>query len=294
MKEFLFKRVTIIGFGLIGSSLARAISENDLAEEIICADHNTETCEAVLELGLARQATQDIAAAVEGADLVVICTPLGTYAEIGHMIAPHLGENCIVTDVGSAKAGVMTALKSVLPEHIPFVPGHPIAGGEKSGPRAGDGHIFQNRWCILTPSKGTSRIAVDKVAELWRSCGMMVEEMEAAHHDRVLAITSHVPHLIAYTIVYTATELQEDARAEVIKFSAGGFRDFTRIAASNPVMWRDIFLNNRESVLEMLQRFSEDLTNLQKAIRKGDGDALERMFTVTRDIRRKIIDARQA
>ncbi len=290
----LFDRVAIIGFGLIGSSLARALSQNGLAGEIVCGDPSAEVCADVLELGLAGSATTDVAEAVADADLVMLCAPVGSYARIGERIAPKLKPGAIVSDVGSVKSSVIEMLAPLLPPGVHFVPGHPIAGGEKSGPRAGSGSIFLDRWCVLTPLETTDEPAVDRIEALWKACGMNVARMDAAQHDRVLAITSHLPHLIAYTVVHTATELQDDTKAEVIKFSAGGFRDFTRIAASDPVMWRDVFLNNREAVLEMLQRFTEDLTNLQKAIRRGDGETLEKTFAEARTVRRGVIDARQA
>jgi cyclohexadieny/prephenate dehydrogenase len=290
----LFDRVTIIGFGLIGSSFARALSLHGLAGEIVCGDVSAAVCADVTELGLAARATIDLAQAVQGADLVMICAPVGSYAAIGTIIAPHLKPGAIISDVGSVKENVMNALAPLVPAGVHFVPGHPIAGGEKSGPRAGDGTIFKDRWCVLTPEANTDEQAIAKIETLWTQCGMHVARMDAAQHDRVLAITSHLPHLIAYTVVHTATELQDDTQADVIKFSAGGFRDFTRIAASDPVMWRDVFLNNREAVLEMLQRFTEDLTNLQKAIRRGDGETLEKTFAKARTVRRGVIDARQA
>ena len=294
MTQPLFDRVAIIGFGLIGSSFARALSQHGLAGRIVCGDTNPETCADVLELGLAAEATSSLTDAVKDADLVMLCAPVGAYGEIGRIIAPHLKSGAIVSDVGSVKANVVEALQPLLPTGVHFVPGHPIAGTEKSGPRAGFASLFNDRWCVLTPVPGCDEVAVAKMEAMWTACGMKVARMEPDHHDRVLAITSHLPHLIAYTIVHTATELEEDTQAEVIKFSAGGFRDFTRIAASDPVMWRDVFLNNREAVLEMLQRFTEDLTNLQKAIRRGDGDTLQETFTRTREVRRGIIDARQA
>ena len=290
----LFERVAIIGFGLIGSSLARALSEHGLAGEIVCGDVSPEACAEVLELGLAARATVDLGSAVVDADLVVLCAPVGSYRDVGLLIAPRLKPGAIVSDVGSVKASVIDSLAPVLPAGVHFVPGHPIAGGEKSGPRAGSGTIFRDRWCVLTPVAGCDEQAIARVASMWTGCGMQVERMEASHHDRVLAITSHLPHLIAFTVVHTATELQDDTQAEVIKFSAGGFRDFTRIAASDPVMWRDVFLNNREAVLEMLQRFTEDLTNLQKAIRRGDGETLEQTFAQARTVRRGVVEARQA
>jgi cyclohexadieny/prephenate dehydrogenase len=228
------------------------------------------------------------------ADLVVFATPLSAYAEIAERIAPALEPDAIVTDVGSVKEGAIRDIAPALPKTVHFVPGHPVAGTEHSGPEAGFAELFHDRWCILTPPPGTSPAAVAKVTGLWESAGMRVTTMAADHHDKVLAVTSHLPHLIAYTIVGTATDLADDLRSEVIAFSAGGFRDFTRIAASDPVMWRDIFLANREAVLEILQRFSEDLTALQRAIRRGEAEQLEARFTQTRAIRRSIIEAKQA
>lgn len=294
MTSPIFQRVVIIGFGLIGSSLARAIAENNLAGEIVCVDPSEEVCADVRELNLAAMATTDAGQGVQGADLVVLCAPVGSYAAIGKAIAPHLKPGAIVSDVGSVKGEVMATLGPELPAHVHFVPGHPIAGGEKSGPRAGNGSIFRDRWFVLTPPDDVDPDAIAKVSALWSAIGMTVVRMGAAQHDRVLAITSHLPHLIAFTVVHTATELESDMQGEVIKFSAGGFRDFTRIAASDPVMWRDIFLTNKDAVLEMIQRFTDDLTNLEKAIRSGDGETLEKTFAQARTVRRGVIDARQA
>jgi cyclohexadieny/prephenate dehydrogenase len=294
MSDLFFERVAFIGIGHIGSSLARLIRREKLAGTIIACARRKETLDTVLRLKLAEEVTDDPASAVRGADLVVIATPLSTYAEIGKAIAPALKAGAIVTDVGSVKEVVLRDLLPLLPKHVQLVPGHPVAGTENSGPESGFAEVFQNRWCILTPLPGGDPAAVEKIRRVWQSGQMQVVTMDAAHHDRVLAITSHLPHLIAYTIVGTATDLEETLKSEVIKFSASGFRDFTRIAASDPVMWRDIFLNNREAVLEVLQRFNEDLTALQRAIRWGEGDKLQDRFTKTRAIRRSIVDARQA
>jgi cyclohexadieny/prephenate dehydrogenase len=290
----LFGRVALIGIGLINSSLARAMRRDGLAGEIAACARTHATLDTARQLGLADSATTDPRQAVDGADLVVLGSPLGTYGALAAAMAPGLKPGCIVTDVGSAKACVLTDVAPHLPEGVHLVPGHPVAGTEHSGPEAGFAELFAGRYCILTPSPGTDETAVGRVAELWQRCGMIVERMDAHHHDRVLAITSHLPHLIAYTIVGTATALEEQVKSEVIRFSAGGFRDFTRIAASDPVMWRDVFLNNRDAVLEMLGRFSEDLTALQRAIRWGEGDALEDVFTRTREIRRGVLAAKQA
>ena len=293
-KSPLFGRVALIGIGLIGSSLARAMRQHKLAGHSAGHARSERTRAKAVELGLVDSVHADAAGAAAGADLTVVCTPMGAYAAIGAAIGPHLKAGSILTDVGSVKQAAIRDLGPYVPEHVHFVPGHPVAGTEHSGPESGFAELFQGRWCILTPPAGTDEKAVERLAELWRRCGSMMEIMEAAHHDQVLAITSHLPHLIAYCIVGTVTGVEEATQKEVIKFSASGFRDFTRIAASDPIMWRDVFLNNREAVLEMLGRFSEDLTALQRAIRWGEGDKLEELFTRTRAIRKGIIDAKQA
>jgi cyclohexadieny/prephenate dehydrogenase len=290
----MFQRVAFIGIGLIGSSLARLMIRDKLAGKIVACARSKKTLDAVTRLKLADSVTDDPAVAVKEADLVVLATPLSANAEIGRRIASALKPGAIVTDVGSVKQAVIKDLQPALPQGVHLVPGHPVAGTEFSGPEAGFADLFKDRWCILTPIPGGNEAAVEKVKRLWEAAGMKVVAMDAEHHDKVLAITSHLPHLIAYTIVGTASGLEETLRSEVIKFSAGGFRDFTRIAASDPVMWRDVFLNNREAVLEMLQRFSEDLTALQRAIRHGEGKKLEEVFTRTRAIRKSIVDAKQA
>jgi len=290
----LFERVAIVGVGLIGSSLARVIRRDRLARTVVGCARSESTRAKVMELGIADAVEADPGRAAAGADLVVIATPLSTYAALGAAIGPHLKPGAILTDVGSTKTSVIRDLKPHLPAEAHLVPGHPVAGTEHSGPEAGFAELFRGRWCILTPEAGTDRAAVDRVAALWRAAGMHIELMDPAHHDMVLAITSHVPHLVAYTIVGTATDLESHIKSEVIKFAAGGFRDFTRIAASDPVMWRDVFMNNREAVLEMLGRLSEDIASMQKAIRWGDGQALEDLFTRARAIRRSILDAKQA
>jgi cyclohexadieny/prephenate dehydrogenase len=289
-----FERVALIGIGLIGSSLARVLRRDGMAGEIVACARQAATLETVRRLGLAERVTTDAAAAARDADLVVLCTPLSAYGEIGRAIAPVLKPGAIVSDVGSVKSAVVRELKPLLPPGVHLVPGHPVAGTEHSGPEAGFAELFRDRWCILTPLPDGDADALERIAALWQTAGMKVVAMDAEHHDKVLAITSHLPHLIAYTIVGTATDLEETLKSEVIKFSAGGFRDFTRIAASDPVMWRDVFLSNREAVLEMLQRFTEDLTALQRAIRWGEGDKLQELFTRTRAIRRSIIEAKQA
>jgi cyclohexadieny/prephenate dehydrogenase len=294
MSEKLFDRVALIGIGLIGSSLARALRRDSPGTSIVACARRSETLATVRRLELADETTDDPAAAAAGADLVVLATPLSAYAEIGRRIAPALQPGATLTDVGSVKQAVIRDLQPHLPPGVHFVPGHPVAGTEHSGPEAGFAELFRGRWCILIPLPETAPEAVAGVGRMWEQVGMRVVTMSADHHDKVLAVTSHLPHLIAYTIVGTATDLEDSLKSEVIEFSASGFRDFTRIAASDPVMWRDIFLNNREAVLEILQRFNEDLTALQRAIRWGEGDKLEDLFTRTRAIRRSIIEAKQA
>ena len=292
-KRPLFRRLALLGIGLIGSSVARAARRGQLAGEIVCYSRRAETRAAAKKLGIVDQVYADPAAAVDGADLVMFCVHLGAYAEIARRIAPRLVRGAVVSDVGSTKQAPIRDLKPVLPKGVHLVPGHPVAGTEHSGPGAGFAELFDNRWCILTPPPKTSKPAVAKMAAFWRGCGAHVQVMDARHHDLVLAITSHLPHLIAYNIVGTAADLEQVTKSEVIKYSAGGFRDFTRIAASDPVFWRDVFLNNKDAVLEILGRFTEDLTALQRAIRWGDGAMLEDRFTRTRAIRRGIIQAGQ-
>jgi cyclohexadieny/prephenate dehydrogenase len=294
MSAPLFRRVAIIGLGLIGSSLARAIRKHGLAETIVAADRSSEVREAVRRLALADEVAESSAAAVRGADLVVVCTPIGAYDEVGAEIGRHLAPGAIVTDVCSTKQSVVRDLGPHIPAGVHFVPGHPVAGTEHSGPEAGFAELFDGRWCILTPPPGTDRDSVERVAALWRACGSNIEVMDPHHHDQVLAVTSHLPHLIAFTIVGTATDLETHIQQEVVKFAASGFRDFTRIAASDPIMWRDIFLNNREALLETCARLSEDLARLQRAIRWGEGDVIEALIRRTREIRRQLIDAKQA
>jgi len=294
MSERSFDRVALIGIGLIGSSLARALRRDSPSTSIVACARRSETLATVRRLELADETTDDPAEAAAGADLVVIATPLSAYAEIGQRIGPALKLGAILTDVGSVKQAVIRDLQPHVPPGVHFVPGHPVAGTEHSGPESGFAELFRGRWCILIPLPETAAPAVGWVARMWERIGMRVVTMSADHHDKVLAVTSHLPHLIAYTIVGTATDLEDSLKSEVIEFSASGFRDFTRIAASDPVMWRDIFLNNREAVLEILQRFNEDLTALQRAIRWGEGDKLEDLFTRTRAIRRSIIEAKQA
>jgi len=301
-----FQRLTLIGIGLIGSSVARIARERgDLAAEVVVTDSSAAVLERVAVLGFADRIESDVARAVAGADCVMLCAPVGAYAGIAAAIAPHLAPGAVVTDVGSTKVSVMRDIGPLLPDGVHFVPGHPLAGTEYSGPDAGFTTLFQGRWCLLTPSAGTDPAATERVAELWRRAGSMVEVMDAAHHDRVLAIVSHLPHLIAFTICGTADDLAtkggvaqegvgEASRSEVLKFAATGFRDFTRIAASDPVMWRDVFLNNRDALLEMLARFTEDAQAMARAVRWGDAAYIEDRIGRGRKIRQGLIDLKQA
>jgi cyclohexadieny/prephenate dehydrogenase len=288
-----FDRVALIGFGLIGGSIARAAREQGLAKEIVTSARSAETRARVMELGVVDHVVETNAEAVKGADLVILCIPVGACSAVAAEIAPHLKAGAIISDVGSVKASVVRDMAPHLPASVHFVPAHPVAGTENSGPDSGFAELFINRWCILTPPEGTDTNAVEKLRAFWTAIGAKVEIMTPEHHDRVLAITSHLPHLIAYTIVGTADELAQVTSSEVIKFSAGGFRDFTRIAASDPTMWRDVFLANKEAVLEMLGTFNEDLSKLTRAIRRGDGEALFEHFTRTRAIRRGIVETGQ-
>jgi cyclohexadieny/prephenate dehydrogenase len=293
LREPLFNRLALIGMGLIGSSLARVCRRKGLAREIIAADSSPEVRAQVAELALADQVAETPAAAAEGADLVILCVPVGAMGPVAHEIAPYLLPGTILSDVGSVKSAIIKAVAPHLSATVEFVPAHPVAGTEQSGPAAGFATLFLNRWTILTPTAGTNPKAVARLISFWKGAGANLEVTEAAHHDLVLAITSHVPHLIAYNIVGTAADLEQVTQLEVMKFSAGGFRDFTRIAASDPTMWRDIFLNNKEAVLETLGRFNEDLSALQRMIRNGDGTGLFDLFTRTRAIRRGIIEQGQ-
>lgn len=294
MAEPMFKRVALIGIGLIGSSLARRMKRDGFAGHIAVSARSQASLDTSMKLGFADSVSLDPRDVVKDADLIVICSPVGTYAAISETIKGSLKKGAILSDVGSVKEAVVRDLGPNLPDGVHLVPAHPVAGTEFSGPESGFAELFEERWCILTPPIGTDAAATQKMRALWEKCGSNVEIMEAHHHDQVMAMTSHLPHLISFTIVGTATDLEKTLQNEVIKFSAGGFRDFTRIAASDPTMWRDIFLNNREAVLEILQRFTEDLTALQRAIRWGEGDILFEKFTRTRAIRRSVIDAKQA
>jgi len=291
--EAVFDRLTIIGAGLIGSSIARAARKVGAIKAISIADRDEDVIARARALSLGDSYFLSAREAAAGADIVIFCAPVGANAELAAEVAPALKPGAVVSDVGSVKGAVVAAVGPYLPEGVHFVPAHPVAGTEESGPEAGFANLFVNRWCILTPPEGGNAGATERVAAFWTAIGANVEVMTPEHHDLVLAITSHVPHLIAYNIVGTAADMEAVTRSEVIKFSAGGFRDFTRIAASDPTMWRDVFLNNKDAVLEMLGRFTEDLTALQRMIRRGDGDGLFDLFTRTRAIRRGIVEVGQ-
>ena len=293
MKTPLFKRIALIGIGLIGSSISHAVRRAGLAGEIAGHARTAGTRATALRLGLVGEAFATASDAVKGADLVILCVPVGVCGAVAAEIGPHLAPGAIVTDVGSVKGAIVRDCAPHIPAGVHFIPGHPIAGTENSGPESGFAELFDNRWTILTPLAGADQAAVGKLKALWLGMGSNVDIMDAEHHDLVLAITSHVPHLIAYNIVNTAAHLGRVTDTEVIQYSAGGFRDFTRIAASDPTMWRDVFLNNKDATLEMLGRFQEDLTVLQRAIRYGDGDTLFKLFSDARQIRRGIIQAGQ-
>ena len=288
-----FNKVTFIGFGLINSSLAHVFKSKSLAKETCAYSRRKETRNKIKNLNIVDNVYDDIKMSVKNSDLIILGVPVGAMKKIVTIIVPSLERGTIITDVGSVKKELVDSISLVLPKHVHFIPGHPIAGTENSGPVSGFSELFNGRWCILTPSQNTSKSALARVKNMWKEAGMQIAIMDAEYHDRVLAITSHIPHLVAFSIVGTVTELEDQLKTEVIKYSAGGFRDFTRIAASDPVMWRDVFLNNSEAVLEMLGRFIEDLTALQKSIRWQDGESLEKLFTKTREIRKGIISEEQ-
>ena len=289
----LFDRLALIGVGLIGSSIARAARAQGVVRSIVATARSAATRRRVAELKLADEVTDTNAAAASGADLVIACVPVGQSGPVAQEIAARLKPGAILSDVGSVKGAVLDAMAPHVPAGVHLIPAHPVAGTEHSGPDAGFAELFVNRWCILTPPPAADAAAVEHLAAFWRALGANVESMPAEHHDLVLAITSHLPHLIAYTIVGTAEDLSEVTRSEVLKFSAGGFRDFTRIAASDPTMWRDVFLANKDAVLEILGRFNEDVATLTRAIRRGDGETLFNLFTRTRAIRRGIVEIGQ-
>jgi cyclohexadieny/prephenate dehydrogenase len=289
----IYDRVALIGLGLIASSMSHAMRRHRLAGEIVGTARSAETRRVAMEIGLCDRVTETAAEAVAGADLVVLAVPVGAMGEVAAEMAPQLKAGATVTDVGSVKRAVIDAVAPHIPEGVHFIPGHPLAGTEHSGPRSGFAELFENRWCLLVPPEGADRAAVERLALLWQSMGSNVDLMEADHHDLVLAVTSHTPHLIAYTMVGVADDLRRVTDSEVIKYSAAGFRDFTRIAASDPTMWRDVFLTNKDATLDILGRFTEELFALQRAIRMGDGQLLFDYFTRTRAIRRGIIEAGQ-
>ncbi len=294
MSKVLFDKIALVGIGLIGGSIALAARRAGVARSIVAATRRAETAEAANRLKLVDHCGTDLATACDGADLVIVCTPVGACGDAARTVAPRLKPGCIVSDVGSVKQAVIDAMQPHIPAGVHFVPAHPVAGTENSGPEAGFAELFDGRWTILTPLPDNDPAAVSTLEAFWKRLGSQVEKIPAADHDRILAITSHLPHLIAYTIVGTADDLGGHLNSEVLKYAAGGFRDFTRIAASDPTMWRDVFLNNREAVLEVLQRFQEDLFYLQRAIRWGEGDKLFDLFTRTREIRRALIHLNQA
>ena len=295
MSEFIFDRIALIGVGLIGGSIARAAREKGgIARSLVGYSKNPATRARIAELGMVDVVTETLADAVRGADCVILCAPVGAYAALAEEIAPHLAPGAILSDVGSTKQSVIRDVGPFVPAGVHFVPAHPLAGTEHSGPDAGFATLFDGRWCLLTPPPGTDEDAVARVEALWRGLGSMVSVMEPAHHDRVLAIVSHLPHLLAFTICGTADDLADETRQQVLQFAATGFRDFTRIAASDPTMWRDVFLNNREALLEMLARFTEDAQAMARAVRWGDADYIEDKITRGRKIRRTLIELKQA
>jgi len=293
MSQPIYDTVALIGIGLIGSSISHAARRRGLCRRLVGHAKSEATRATALRLGLIEEVYDTAAEAVRNADLVVLCVPVGACKSIAEEIRPHLKSGATLTDVGSVKGTIVRDVGPLVPDGVHFVPGHPIAGTEHSGPESGFAELFDNRWCILTPPEGVDPAATERLRAFWQGLGSNVEIMDADHHDLVLAITSHVPHLIAFNIVNTAAHLERVTDSEVIKFSAGGFRDFTRIAASDPTMWRDVFLNNREAVLEMLGRFTEDLVHLQRSIRYGDGETLFDLFSEARQIRRGVVQAGQ-
>ncbi|WP_047465900.1 prephenate/arogenate dehydrogenase family protein [Rhizobium rhizogenes] len=293
MSSVQFDRIALIGIGLIGSSIAYDIKRLGLAKDVVISTRSAETLKRAEELKLGDRYTSSSAEAVKDADLVIVSVPVGASESVAKEIAAHLKPGAIVTDVGSTKASVIAQMQPHMPDNVHFIPGHPLAGTEKSGPDAGFAGLFEGRWCIFTPIPGTDEAALKKLRDFWETLGSRVDEMDPEHHDKVLAIVSHLPHLIAYNIVGTADDLETVTESEVIKYSASGFRDFTRLAASDPTMWRDVCLHNRDAILEMLSRFSEDLASLQRAIRWGEGDKIFELFSRTRAVRRSIVEAGQ-
>ena len=289
----MFNKVTIIGLGLIGSSIARAINKNNLCKILVAHDKSKIVLKKTLKLKITNYIEPNLKKSVENSDLVIICTPLGTYKNIVSVIKNYLKKTCILTDVGSAKIFVTNTVNKLINKNTIWIPAHPVAGTEESGPEAGFADLFKNRWCIITPVNKKNPSSLKKLNNFWKKIGSKVQHMTAEHHDKVMAITSHIPHLIAYNIVGTAANLEKDTKSEVIKYSASGFRDFTRIASSDPTMWRDIALNNRKQILHMLEKFNLDLSNLKRAIIKKDGNKLFKLFSKTRKIRQAIVKAGQ-
>jgi cyclohexadieny/prephenate dehydrogenase len=295
MPEPLFRRLTLIGLGLIGSSIARAARDRGgIAGEIVASDSSQAVLDRVETLGIADRTEIDPARAVEGADCVILCAPVGAFESLAAAIAPHLAQGAILSDVGSTKRSVLRDVGPLVPSGVHFVPAHPLAGTEYSGPDAGFATLFEGRWALLTPPAGTDADAVERIADLWRRLGSMVSVMQPDHHDRVLAMVSHLPHLLAFTICGTADDLADETRQQVLQFAASGFRDFTRIAASDPTMWRDVFLNNRDALLEMLARFTEDAQAMARAVRWGDAEYIEDKVRRGRQIRKSLIEIKQA
>ena len=291
--SIMFEKIAVLGLGLIGSSICHGVKAQCLAKTVVGHAKSAETRKVALEIGLVSEVLENPADAVKGADLVILCAPIGVCGALAAATGKYLSQGAIFTDVGSVKGAIIRDCGPHLPSNIHFIPGHPLAGTEQSGPRSGFAELFHHRWCILTPVAGTDTAAIEKLTKFWEALGSNVDVMTADHHDLVLAITSHLPHLIAYNTVATAADLETVTDSEVIKYSASGFRDFTRIAASDPTMWRDVFLNNKEAVLEMLGRFTEELAVLQRAVRWGDGETLFNLFTRAREVRRGIIAAGQ-
>lgn len=293
MNSYLFEKATIVGIGLIGSSLARVFKNKNLAKDVSCFDKNQDFLKRAKELKIVDNAYEELKPAIRAADIVIFCTPVGTYSSLAKEICPLMKKDAILTDVGSVKQKAIEDISPFVTKHINFIPAHPVAGTEKSGPNAGFAELFDGRWGIITPLSDSKKEAIEKVKKMWESAGMKVELMAAPHHDKVMAIVSHVPHLIAYSIVGTADDMESQIKKEIIKYSAGGFRDFTRIAGSDPTMWRDVFLTNSQAVLEVLQQVTEDITALQRAIRWKEADKLEDLFKRTRKIRHEVIGAGQ-
>jgi cyclohexadieny/prephenate dehydrogenase len=289
----MFKKITIIGMGLIGSSIARAIKIKNLCKILVAHDSSKSVLKKVLKLRITKNIESNLKKSVQNSDLVIICTPLGSYKNIVLSIKNDLSKECILTDVGSAKIFAKSVVNGIINKNTIWIPAHPVAGTENSGPESGFADLFKNRWCIITPVNNKNSASLKKLDRFWTNIGSKVQHMSAEHHDKVMAITSHIPHLIAYNIVGTAANLEKDTKSEIIKYSASGFRDFTRIASSDPTMWRDIALNNRKQILYMLNKFNLDLNNLRRAILKKDGNKLFKLFSKTRKIRKEIIKAGQ-